>query len=127
MNTDRIAAVTRPRRPGTTPIAATVILLALGYGAVSLTFDFLAPRLPGGPQQLHGRMRWYFQHRQLQPDIRTLAAMLTYVLEPEPRPAGDAALPSARQTGARTRTPGEVQAPPGVRRPGDPRNARCAA
>lgn len=63
------------------------LALMLILGAVAL--DHLLPTLPNRGRGFTARPGWYFQHGQLQADLRTLTAMIQYLA------ADDDATPAA--------------------------------
>jgi len=63
------------------------LLLSLALGCTLVAHTALAPmlpKLPNRPEGFGARLVWYFQEGQIKTDVRSLAALLRYLMEPEP-------------------------------------------
>jgi hypothetical protein len=64
---------------------ALVLSLAVGFALVAHTaLAPMLPKLPNRPEGFGARLVWYFQEGQIKTDLRSLAALLQYLVEPEP-------------------------------------------
>ena len=59
-------------------VFAALFLFAL---ASSPAMNYLVPMVPGRPQGIADRMRWYVHHRQWRADARTLVGVVRYLTE----------------------------------------------
>ena len=65
--------------------AALLLSLALGCALVAHTaLAPMLPKLPNRPEGFTARLVCYFQDGQIKTDVRSLAALLRYLVEPEP-------------------------------------------
>ena len=67
-----------------TRVALPVALVALTLSLATLALDQVMPNAPSQSQGFTARVGWYFHEGQAKADVRTLAATIRYLLEPEP-------------------------------------------
>jgi hypothetical protein len=68
-------------------LLGVTLLLSLALGSALMAFNVLAPLAPEPPNRAEGvtaRLVWYFQEGRMKADVRTLAAVFRYLVEPEP-------------------------------------------
>jgi hypothetical protein len=76
------------RRPGKVGLVllGVALLLSLALGSAVMTYPVMTPLVPKMPYTAAGvtaHLRWYLQGGQLKVNVRTLAAMFRYFVEPE--------------------------------------------